>query len=58
MSTGADASKQKTGADSSGGNIVDKGPTNHKLYQPPSTIVGRGGSNGDTQSTNRPKGST
>jgi hypothetical protein len=57
MSTGADASKQARTQDTSGGNIVNKGPTNHKVYTPP-PIVGRGGSNGDTQSTSRPKGST
>jgi hypothetical protein len=56
MSTGADASKQKTGADASGGNIVNKGPTNHTLYQPPN-FQGKSGQP-DNQSTSRPKGST
>jgi hypothetical protein len=57
MSTGADASKQSQAQNTSGGNIVGKGPTNHKVHTPP-PFVGRGGSNGDTQSTSRPKGST
>lgn len=56
MSTGADANKQKTGADSSGGNIVNKGPTNHRLHKPPA-FLGRGGQS-DNQSTSRPKGTT
>lgn len=56
MSTGANASDQKTGADASGGNIVNKGPTDHKLYQPPD-FMGKSGQP-DNQSTSRPKGST
>jgi hypothetical protein len=54
MSTGANASDQKTGADSSGGNIVGKGPTNHTLHQPPN-FMGKSGQP-DNQSTSRPKG--
>ena len=56
MSTGADYDAQKTGADASGGNIVDKGPTDQKLYQPPK-FMGESGQS-DNQSTDRPKGST
>jgi hypothetical protein len=54
MSTGADASKQKTGADASGGNIVGKGPTNQTLHQPPN-FMGKSGQ-ADNQSVSRPKG--
>lgn len=57
MSTGADASKQSRTQDTSGGNIVGKGPTDHKVFTP-GTIVGPGGADGNTPSTNRPKGST
>jgi hypothetical protein len=56
MSTGADANKQKTGADSSGGNIVNKGPTDHKLHQPPNFLGQSGTPN--NQSTSRGKGTT
>lgn len=56
MSTGADASKQARTQDTSGGNIVNKGPTDHKLYQPPN-FQGKSGQP-DNQSTDRPKGST
>lgn len=54
MSTGAKPENQKTGADASGGNIVGKGPTDQKLYQPPD-FLGQGGQP-NNQSTSRPKG--
>lgn len=56
MSTGAVPANQDTGADPSGGNVVDRAPTNHKLYQPPA-FQGKSGQP-DNQSTDRPKGST
>ena len=42
--------------DTSGGNIVGKGPTDHKLFQPPD-FMGKSGQP-DNQDTNRPKGVT
>jgi hypothetical protein len=56
VSTGASFENQKTGADNSGGNIVDKGPTAQTLYQPPAFMDKSGQS--DNQSTDRAKGST
>lgn len=56
MSTGAEQSKQARAQDTSGGNIVGKGPTKHTLYQPPN-FQGKSGQS-DNQSTSRPKGST
>jgi len=56
MSTGADQSAQSRTQDTSGGNIVNKGPTDHKLYQPPAFMDKSGQSN--NQSTDRAKGST
>lgn len=56
MSTGANENAQKTGADPSGGNIVNKGPTDQTLHQPPA-FLGKSGQP-DNQSTSRPKGET
>lgn len=56
MSTGAEKSAQKTGADASGGNVVNKGPDRNTLHKAPA-IFGKSGQP-DNQSTNRPKGST
>lgn len=54
MSTGADANKQKTGADSSGGNVVGRAPSNNTLHQPPN-FLGQSGTP-SPNSTTRPKG--
>lgn len=56
MSTGGKAANQSPGADAGGGNIVNKGPTKHRLHQPPA-IFGKSGQP-DNQSTNRGKGRT
>ena len=56
MSTGAKKSNQAQQHDTSGGNIVGKGPTQHRLHQPPN-FLGKSGQS-DNQSTNRGKGRT
>ena len=45
-----------SGVQSGGGNISGKGPTKHRLHQPPS-FQGKSGQ-GDNQSTSRGKGRT
>lgn len=54
MSSGAKLGNQSRTEQSGGGNIVNKGPTKHKLYQPPNFLDKSGQS--DNASTNRPKG--
>lgn len=56
MSTGAKPENQKTGADASGGNVVDRAPANNTLHQPPN-FLGQGGTP-NNQSTSRGKGTT
>jgi hypothetical protein len=56
MSDTAKAGNQSRTQDTSGGNIVGKGPTKHRLHQPPK-FQGKSGTP-DNQSTSRPKGST
>ncbi len=46
--------KQHREDQSGGGNIHMKGPTKHRLHQPPN-FMGKSGQ-GDNQSTKRPKG--
>lgn len=55
LDTGKSGKHERT-QDTSGGNIVNKGPTNHTLHQPPN-FMGKSGQP-DNQSTNRPKGTT
>lgn len=56
MSETAKAANQSRVQDTSGGNIVNKGPTKHRLHQPPK-FQGKSGTP-DNQSTNRGKGTT
>lgn len=56
MSTGGKRENQSRTQDTSGGNIVGKGPTKHTLFQPPA-FMGKSGQP-DNQSTNRGKGRT
>lgn len=55
IDTGKSGQQERT-QDTSGGNIVNKGPTDHKLHQPPNFMGDSG--KPDNQSTNRPKGTT
>lgn len=56
MSTGAMKGNQCNEDQSGGGNIHGKGPTKHRLHQPPS-FQGKSGQS-DNQSTSRGKGRT
>jgi len=56
MSTGAKLQNQSRVDQNGGGNIVGKGPTQHRLHQPPNFLDKSGQS--DNRSTNRPKGTT
>lgn len=54
MSTGGKRANQSEESQSGGGNIVGKGPTKHRLHQPPN-FQGPSGQS-DNQSTFRGKG--
>jgi len=56
MSTGAKRANQSNESQSGGGNISGKGPTQHRLHQPPN-FQGKSGQS-DNQSTSRGKGRT